>query len=347
MESRTPARTVPVIGLLAAVLLTVVWWMTSPHRGSGPRSLLVYCAHDAVYAEPILKQFEAQTGIPVSIRFDTEATKSLGLIQRLQSERNSPQCDVFWNNELLGMLSLEQGGLLEPYRGEGWKRLPDEFRDPEGDWVGFGGRLRVWIYRPDEIAGDEAVLSEELQKAPERFAFAKPLYGTTLTHYSLLWHVLGAEALKQRHDDWLSRGWVEVNGNGVVQEVVGAGTCVAGWTDTDDAFVALDAGKPVAMVPIRIEGKAICIPNTAAIIRGSRRRNEAEQLIDYLASADVEIALSKSASRQIPLGPVDPSQVPDQVRPLLEAAQESWSLRAILPARNECLEWLKQRYTGG
>ena len=40
--------------------------------------LVVYCAHDREFAEVVLQEFERQTGIPVSVRYDTEATKSLG-----------------------------------------------------------------------------------------------------------------------------------------------------------------------------------------------------------------------------------------------------------------------------
>src|SRR5947209_1755784 len=45
--------------------------------------LVVYCAHDAVFAEAILRDFEKQSGIPVAVKFDTEATKSLGLVEQI------------------------------------------------------------------------------------------------------------------------------------------------------------------------------------------------------------------------------------------------------------------------
>src|SRR4029078_9618113 len=111
----------------------------------GDDRLVVYCAHDAEFSDAILREFERQTGIPVSVRYDTEATKSLGLVNLLKSEKDHPRCDVFWNNELLGMVDLKNAGVLEPYRGTGFARIPDRYKDPDGFWVGFAARLRVFI----------------------------------------------------------------------------------------------------------------------------------------------------------------------------------------------------------
>ena len=102
-------------GLLAAYF--IIW-------RSGPESLVVYCAHDSVYSEKILREFEKKTGIPVSIRFDTEATKSLGLTELLIREKNNPRCDVFWNNQLLGTAALKEHDILHPYKGTGYNRIP-------------------------------------------------------------------------------------------------------------------------------------------------------------------------------------------------------------------------------
>src|SRR5262245_51615046 len=107
------------VSLVALVLLgtAAIFWP----RDNG---LVVYCAHDAVFAESILRHFERQTGQRIAVRYDTEATKSLGLVELIQRERTHPHCDVFWNNEVLGTLELANAGLLEPYRGSGYARIP-------------------------------------------------------------------------------------------------------------------------------------------------------------------------------------------------------------------------------
>ena len=61
--------------------------------------VIVYAAQDQVYAEPILREFEKETGIKVKAVYDSEAVKTVGLANRLLAERSHPQCDVFWGNE--------------------------------------------------------------------------------------------------------------------------------------------------------------------------------------------------------------------------------------------------------
>ena len=90
--------------------------------------------------------------------------------------------------------------------------------------------------------------------------------------------------------------------------------------------------------------QTICIPNTAAIIKGTKRGEAARKLIDFLASAETELALARSKSRQLPLGPVDETQLSDEVRRLKEWAADGVDLRSLLPARRECLQWLKSEY---
>lgn len=340
--SSSPGATA-VIGALAALILTGVW-LTGTFSSSGRDALVVYCAHDAVYSEEILRRFEHETGIPVEIRFDTEATKSLGLVQLIERERQHPRCDVFWNNELLGTLALQEQGLLEPYQGTGWQRMPERFRDPAGHWVGFAARLRVWIVNTNAAAADEKTVDAILDTEAARAAFAQPMFGTTLTHYTVLWNTWGEAKVREWHASLRQRGLQEVKGNAAVKDLVAAGRCDCGATDTDDVFVALDDHLPVDMLPVRVDGQTIAIPNTVAIIKGTRHRAAAEKLVDFLTSAENELALAKAKSRQIPLGPVDNSGVPAEVKRLQEWAADSVDLRSLLTDRQACLAWLRKEY---
>lgn len=343
---RRTGRSAGVVILALAALLLAGWWLSSRGitTGSGD-PLVVYCAHDQVFAEQVLKDFEKKTGIAVSVKYDTEATKSLGLAQLLIQERSQPRCDVFWNNQVLTMAELKRQEVLHAYQGPGWQRIPTQYRDPDGFWVGFGARFRVNIVNTSRMqatkdAVDEAFTRDDLS----RISAAVPLYGTTLTHYTVLWREWGPTRLKEWHDDVRKHGLREARGNGAVMQLVAAGTCDAGWTDTDDFFVALDKGDPVAMLPVRVGGATICIPNSAAVIRGTQKLDAARQLVDYLASAETEVALARSQSRQAPLGPVDPSQIPDEVQPLLEWVKEGYDLNQLETAHGACLEWLTGLY---
>lgn len=330
------------IALVAVLVLGVCWWWRVAHRDE----LVVYCAHDAIYAEKVLRDFEKRSGIPLAIRFDTEATKSLGLTELILREKNESRCDVFWNNELLGMIDLQERGLLQPYQGPGCARIPAAFKAADGSWTGFAARLRVVIYNTAKIGTTPPNLTGLLPSSDlSRIAIAKPLYGTTLTHYTLLWHLWGGDKLKTWHAGWRRGGVKELDGNAAVKDAVAEGACYAGFSDTDDFFEAKDDGKPVAMSPVRLDnGKTICIPNTVAIIRGAKHQRAARQLVDFLLSEETELALANSKSRQIPLGPVPAEKLSAEVRELAQAARDGENLSSLSQARAECLAWLKSLY---
>ena len=334
-----PRFIVPLIAILAIMLVYRVFW-----RGAH-EPLVVYCAHDSIYADGIIRQFEKETGIAVAIRYDTEATKSLGLVELLIREKAAPRCDVFWNNELLGTMDLMEQGMLQPYEGPGYRRIPAAFKDPGGSWCGFAARMRVYIVNTKKLAPREDTIAKVLSGDLSRVAIAKPLYGTTLTHYTVLWETMGRDGITAWHQDLLKRGIRTVDGNSAVKDAVAQGVCDLGFTDTDDFFDAKDDGKPVAMVPVRLEtGVTICIPNTVSIIRGTRRAADAQRLVDYLLSGQTEMALARAKSRQIPLGPVRDEDLPAEVLELKKMSEKQYALASLATAHAQCLAWLKSVY---
>jgi iron(III) transport system substrate-binding protein len=179
-----------------------------------------------------------------------------------------------------------------------------------------------------------------------RVTIAKPIYGTTRTHYTVLWHLLGRDGVTEWHQEVLNRNVKVANGNAQVKDLVASGSCDLGWTDTDDFFVAKDEGKPVAMLPIRVgdAGKTILIPNSVCLIKGAKHPEAARKFIDFLLSQESEVALSKSAARQIPLGPVPEELLSPEVRQLREWGQDGYDMTVLGEATAECLAWLRAEY---
>jgi iron(III) transport system substrate-binding protein len=332
--------------LIALLVAGAVIWRVMT---GGPAPLVVYCAHDSVYAQPIIDEFERRTGIRVRFVPDTEASKSLGFVQKLIGEKNHPRCDVFWNNEQLGMMDLADEGVLEAYKGEGFARIPAAYKDEAGRWTGFAARMRVWIVNTDRVQNTPEAVGQTLTGKLSRVGIAKPLYGTTRTHYTVQWHKWGGPTLIAWHNDQRARGIIELAGNGPVKNQVAAGTLDLGLTDTDDFFDALDESRPVRMVPFALEaadgeGQAIVIPNTVAVIKGTQRAEDARRLVEFLLSEEVELSLARSKARQVPLGKVDETKLPDEVRGLLRWVKNGYPLSDLGAARKECLEWLRKEY---
>jgi iron(III) transport system substrate-binding protein len=333
------------LALIALLLLVAILVPILIRSSTDSETVVLYCAHDSIFADAIIQEFEKRTGIRVQVRYDEEASKSLGLTNLLIAERDHPRCDVFWNNQTLGTMRLKDEGVLAPCPPSFFARIPGEYKDPDHCWAGFAGRLRVYVVNTQTLAATDEAIAERLNgDSLARVAIAMPLYGTTLTHYSLLASQMGLEKLKEWHASIHHRGIREARGNGSVKDLVADGACDLGFTDTDDVFVALDAKKPVEMRPIRLpSGQTICIPNSVALIRNGPHPDAAMTLIQYLISEEVELALANSTSRQIPLGAVDANRIPADVQRLSEWAKDSVSMDGVPEQQIEVLNWLLSR----
>ncbi len=270
--------------------------------------VVVYSALDKEFSEPILNSFSQNSGLKVAPKFDTESTKTVGLAEAIIAERKRPRCDVFWNNEIMHTLRLEQQGLLQSYASPLAKSYPEMYRSPKGDWYGFAARARILIVNTEVVPEAERPASIHDLADPKwrgKCGIAKPLFGTTATHAACLFQRLGEEEAKAFFTSLKDNDVEILSGNKQVAESVATGRLAFGLTDTDDAMVAIDQGQPVTIVyPDQAEGQlgTLFIPNTLAIIKDCPHPEAARRLVDYLLSPAVEARLAEGASAQIPLG---------------------------------------------
>lgn len=303
-----PSRLARVARAAALALLLAPLTLVAGCGDHGP-DVVVYCALDRNFSEPIVRRFEQETGLEVKLETDVEASKTVGLVRRIEEEAATRvRGDVFWNNEILHTLRLKKQGLLSPYRSPSAAGIPAAFVDPDGAWHGFAARARVFIVNTDELP-DPAQWPRSLRDlADPRFkgqvAMAKPLTGTTLTHVAALFAAWGEvetraflDALDANEVAWLA-------GNAHVMRQVRDGNYAFGLTDTDDLNVALVDGYPVACVYPDDGGEGtLVIPNTIAMLHGGPHPDAAKRFIDFVLSAEVEKELAHSTSAQIPLRP--------------------------------------------
>jgi iron(III) transport system substrate-binding protein len=268
--------------------------------------VVVYTALDREFSEPIFEEFTKKTGIAVRAKYDAESTKTVGLVEAIISERARPRCDLFWNNEILNTFRLERAGLLRSYDSPAAAAYPASSRSPKGMWYGFAARARVIVVNTNQIAEERQPKSIHDLADPqwyERCGIAKPLFGTTATQAAVLFAAWGDDKAKEFYRD-VKRNAKIMSGNKQVAESVAGASLAFGLTDTDDALAEIEKGMHVAIVyPDQKEGGmgTLFIPNTLALIQDSPHPKEAEKLLDFLLSADVERALAKGPSAQIPL----------------------------------------------
>jgi iron(III) transport system substrate-binding protein len=320
------------------------------------RRVVVYTALDRSFSEPILNAFTEKTGIAVDALYDTEATKTIGLVNRIRAEANRPRCDVFWNNEILNTIALKNEGLLAPCHPANAQHYAAKWKDPDGYWYGFAARARILIVNTHLITDPDyprsiCDLADPTWKA--KTAMAKPLFGTTATHVACLFATFSPEAL-DKFCTALEANDIQIqSGNKGVARAVAEGIAAFGLTDTDDAVAEVETGKPVRIVypdavafpdrhntGIQPDG-TLFLPNTLAMVKDAPHPQQAIALIDYLLSADVEQRLADGPSAQIPLRnnpppnprTKDPAQTPSMTVDYHEAAAV-FSRAADLVARH-------------
>ena len=305
-----------------------------------PAEVVVYTSTDQVFSEPVLREFQKRTGIKVHMVFDTEETKSTGLLNRLLAEKDHPQCDVFWSNDPLRVEILKQKGVLQPYRSPQAAKIPAQFKDPEGYWTGFSGRIRVILVNKELVPpeayprGVKDMLDPKWKGA---FALANPLFGTTSFHIASLFVVWGDEKAKEFLDGLRQNGLHLLSSNGEVARFVALGKVKFGFVDNDDAFAMIEEGQPVAMVIPDQDGMGtLFMPNAVAMIKNAPHPETAKKLIDFLLSPTAEEMLAKATCRQIPLNPDVPP--PPELPPLsslkllqVDYAQVARKMEEILP----------------
>ena len=130
-------------------ILVLSWLMCFPAQtaSAADQTVVVYVSEDQVFAAPILENFRKETGIKVKAVYDTEESKSTGVMNRLIAEKNNPQADVYWANEVVRAEVLKQKGISASYASPNAAEIPAGFKDPEGYWTGFSARARVLLVK--------------------------------------------------------------------------------------------------------------------------------------------------------------------------------------------------------
>ena len=308
--------------LIIILILTVSMLFVSCST-KGKNEVVVYTTVDQIFSEPILKDFESQTGIKVKALFDTEETKSTGVLNRLIAEKNNSQCDVFWSGDPVRPNILKNKGITTPYKSPSATGIEPYYIDNEFHWIGFSARARVLIYNTDLLtpeAAPHSIFDLTNRKYKGHVTIANPLFGTTSFHFAAWFDLLGEEKAKVFLANLKKNKVVIATSNGDVRKRVSQGEVWCGLTDTDDAFGAINEGAPVNIIFLdQNELGSLIMPNTVSLINNSPNKENGKKMIDYLLTRNTEAKLAKSCA-QMPLhkGVATPTGVPklDKIVPM-------------------------------
>lgn len=297
----------------AFALLCFATFLSGCNRTAPPQStskpsnrVVLYCSVDEVYAKPLINELEQRTGLRIDALFDTEATKTAGLTNRIRAEKAFPRGDVFWSSALLQTLLLKRDGLLQPYASPSARDLLPAFKDKNGYWAGLGARKRVMAFH-QSLQGKPMVYSlKDLQQPrfKNRFAISNPQFGTASDWVAALGVRLGPQRVQKLFIDLKRNGLKVLPGNSDVVRRVARGELLAGVTDMDDYEAQAKRTKTLFIEmggTAQPDSEKVYVPGSVAMLKGAPHPEAARKLIDALIEARTELELAKRMQGVQPL----------------------------------------------
>ncbi len=281
---------------LSAVMLAC--GLLSAGNAQAPSNkLVVYCPHPLVFIDPIVKKFEASTGIKVEVI----AAGTGELLKRIESEAANPLADVIWG----GTVST-----LEPS-----KKFFEVFHSPEEasffpNLKSADGKITAFTQVPSVIMVNTKLIGnikmEGYQDVLNPALKGKIAYADPSKSSSSFEHLLNMLYAMGKGDP--DKGWTYVtdltknldgkllSGSSAVYKGVADGEYTIGLTFEEGAANYVAAKAPVKIVYMK-EG-VISKQDGAALIKGAKNPENAKKFINFISSKETQTLVANQLNRR-------------------------------------------------
>ncbi len=250
--------------------------------------LTVYSGRSQSLVGPLLERFSEESGIPIDVRYGESAELAL----LIDEEGDAGRADVFYSQSPGATGFLSENGRLAELPSELLEQVDEEFRDPEGEWIGITGRQRVLVYNTEQVAEadlPESVFDLTSEEYAGRVAVA-PENGSFQDFVTAMRNAEGDEATL----DWLTAlaegsAPTYANNNAIV-EAVDRGEVEMGLVNHYYALQFLEENPDLAAANhVFGDGDlgALVLPSTASVTATSDNP-DAMELISFLLSEEAQ-----------------------------------------------------------
>lgn len=260
-------------------------------------NLVIYCPHPLEFINPLVSEFESQTGVKVEVI----AAGTGELLKRVESEQANPLGDIFWGGSLSTM--KPQMDLFEDYQSVNEEFVQESMKNVEGPLTRFTDIPSVIMVNTDligdiEVNGYEDLLNPELKG---KIAHCDPAKSSS--SYEHLINMLYAMGNGNPED-----GWDYVNkfcenldgkllsGSSAVYKGVADGEYVVGLTFEEGAAKYVADGAPVKVV--YMEEGVISKPDGVYIIKNAKNMDNAKLFIDFITGKDAQTIIVEQLNRR-------------------------------------------------
>jgi iron(III) transport system substrate-binding protein len=244
--------------------------------------------------------YEEQAGRDVQTRFAEGSDLAATLIEEGE---NSP-ADVFFAEESAALEAVAERGLLERLPDEILDRVPEQYRDDEGFWVGVTGRARA-------VAHHEDVERSELPASPLGFTDPRwegrvgwaPASGSFQDYVTAMRLELGEDAARRWLEEMIANGVVDYPNNVAIRDEIANGAIDVGLLN--HYYVAQAVAAEGSDYPVKVyfppEGLGSLVLTTAVgVLASSDRKEEALDFVDSMLSEPAQRFFTGS-SKEYPL----------------------------------------------
>ncbi len=260
-------------------------------------NLVIYCPHPLEFINPLVSEFEAQTGIKVEVI----AAGTGELLKRVESEQANPLGDIFWGGSLSTM--KPQMHLFENYQSVNEEFIQEGMKNVEGPLTRFTDIPSVIMVNTDligdiEVNGYEDLLNPKLKG---KIAHSDPSKSSSsFEHLINMLYAMGngdpeagwdyVSKLSENLDGKL------LSGSSAVYKGVADGEYVVGLTFEEGAAKYVADGAPVKVV--YMEEGVISKPDGVYIIKNAKNMENAKRFIDFITGKDAQTIIVEQLNRR-------------------------------------------------
>ena len=269
----------------------------SSYAQAPSKKLVVYCPHPLVFIEPIVKKFEATTGIQTEV----VAAGTGELLKRIEAESSNPLGDVMWGGSKSTLEPSKK--FVEVYHSPEEAAFFDEVKIPDGKLTSFTQIPSVIMVNTKligniKIEGYQDLLNPALKG---KIAHADPSKSS-----SSFEHLINMLYAMGKGDP--DKGWAYVtafaknldgkllSGSSAVYKGVADGEYTVGLTFEEGAATYVKSKAPVKIVYMS-EG-VISQSDGSAIIKGAKNMDNAKKFVDFLSSKDTQTLIVNQLNRR-------------------------------------------------